>query len=105
MCRYRITTTGRLIDSVGHDLEPEEYLTFHTSDPDDSSGVAPGGPPMWREYRARFSAGPLQNIVRVDADCAQSIRYGLASFRWFNSPSFLFDDGDDAPETTDSPHT
>jgi len=28
MCRYRITSAGRLIDSAGNDLEPDGYITF-----------------------------------------------------------------------------
>jgi hypothetical protein len=44
---------------------------------------------MWREYRARFLSGQLSVIVRVDKDCDDQVRYGLASFRWFDAPSFL----------------
>ena len=32
MCRYRITSAGRLIDSAGNDLEPDGYITFYTVD-------------------------------------------------------------------------
>jgi hypothetical protein len=46
-------------------------------------------------YRARFLSGLLQNIVRVNEDNADRVRYGLASFRWFHAPSFLFDDSDE----------
>jgi hypothetical protein len=53
-----------------------------------------------REYRARFSSGQLQNIVRVNEDSADRIRYGLASFRWFHSPSFLFDDSDEESDAS-----
>lgn len=28
MCRYRITSAGRLIDSANNDLEPDGYITF-----------------------------------------------------------------------------
>jgi hypothetical protein len=31
MCRYRITSAGRLIDSAGNDLEPDGYITFYRS--------------------------------------------------------------------------
>jgi len=95
MCRYRITSAGRLIDSANNDLEPDEYITFYTIDPDDdgNNGV-PGRIPGLREYRARFLSGQLQNIVRVDDDSADRVRYGLASFRWFHTPSFLFGDSD-----------
>jgi hypothetical protein len=53
-----------------------------------------------REYRARFSSGQLQNIVRVNEDSADRVRYGLASFRWFHSPSFLFDDSDEESDAS-----
>lgn len=61
MCRYRITGAERLIDTAGND----------------------------REYRARFSSGQLQNIERVTDRAADRIRYGLASFRWFEQRSHL----------------
>jgi hypothetical protein len=79
MQRYKITSAGRLIDALGNDLEPDGYIAFYTSDTDST----------WREYRARFLAGQLSVIVRVDKDCDDQVRYGLASFRWFNTPSFL----------------
>ena len=72
-------------------LEPEGYVTFYSSAGESESG-APGGP-AWREYRARFSAGQLLSIVCVrDEEEAGRTRYGLASFRWFAAPSFLFGD-------------
>jgi hypothetical protein len=90
MCRYRITSAGRLIDSANNDLEPDGYITFYTIDPhDDGSDGAPARIPGLREYRARFLSGQLQNIARVDEDSADRFRYGLASFRWFHAPSFL----------------
>src|ERR1700693_1406032 len=97
MCRYRITSAGRLIDSAGNDLEPDGYVTFYTVDRDDENSEAPGssGP---REYRARFLSGQLQNIVRVNEDSA--VRYGLASFRWFHTPSFLFGDSDEESDAS-----
>ena len=60
--------------------------------------------PGWREYRARFVSGQLQEIVRVPKHGKQLRYYGLASFRWLDSPTFLFGDpaedgnnnGDDA---------
>src|SRR2546421_11815746 len=60
MQRYVITQAGRLVDSVGNDLEPEGYVTFYSSAGESESG-APGGP-AWREYRARVSAGQLLSI-------------------------------------------
>jgi hypothetical protein len=30
MCRYRITSAGRLIDSANNDLEPDGYITFRS---------------------------------------------------------------------------
>jgi hypothetical protein len=79
--RYKITTDGRLVDINGNDLEPDGYITFYTRDPDST----------WREYRARFLAGQLSEIVRVNQDLDDGVRYGLASYRWFNAPSFIFD--------------
>jgi hypothetical protein len=87
MQRYKITSTGKLIDARGNDLEPNGYVTFYTSDPDST----------WREYRARFLSGQLSEIVRVSKDADDQVRYGLASYRWFNTPSFLFcDDSEDS---------
>jgi hypothetical protein len=63
MQRYVITQAGRLVDSVGNDLEPEGYITFYSSAME-SESRAPGGP-TWREYRARFSAGQMLSIVCV----------------------------------------
>jgi hypothetical protein len=91
MQRYVITQFGRLVDSVGNDLEPEGYITFYSSAVESESGAP--GEPAWREYRARFSAGQLLSIVCVrDEEEAGRTRYGLASFRWFAAPSFLFGD-------------
>jgi len=94
VCRYRITSAGRLIDSANNDLEPDGYITFHTVDRD-RDNESPGRSPGLREYRARFRSGQLQNIVRVDEDSEDPVRYGLASFRWFHTPSFLFGDSDE----------
>ena len=41
MCRYRITSAGRLIDSADNDLEPDGYITFYTVDRDDDDTQAP----------------------------------------------------------------
>ncbi len=88
MCRYTITRDGRLIDSRGNDLEPEGYVIFYTLDEPAS------GDRQWREYRARFVAGRLKRIVRVADDAPGDRYYGLASFRWHDSPSFMFGDPD-----------
>jgi len=88
MQRYKITSTGRLMDVLGHDLEPDGYIAFYTTDEDAT----------WREYRAHFRSGQLHEIVRVSADSKDRLRYGLASYRWFDAPSFLFGD---APEVSD----
>mgnify|MGYP003547353042 FL=1 len=85
--RYKITSSGRLVDPLGYDLEPDGYSTFSASDPDST----------WREYRARFLSGQLDEIVRVSKERDDRVRYGLASYRWFNTPSFLF--GDDPEES------
>jgi hypothetical protein len=95
MCRYRITSAGRVIDSANNDLEPDGYITFYTVDREDGDREVRGRISWLREYRARFSSGQLQNIVRVNEDSADRVRYGLASFRWFHSPSFLFGDSDE----------
>jgi hypothetical protein len=87
MQRYKITRAGRLIDALGNDLEPDGYIVFYTSDADST----------WREYRARFLSGQLSVIVRVEKDFNDPVRYGLASFRWFDTPSLLhFDDSEDS---------
>jgi hypothetical protein len=100
MCRYRITSAGRLIDSAGNDLEPDGYITFYTLDRENGDNEAQGKTSRLREYRARFLSGQLQNIVRVDEDGADRVRYGLASFRWFEPRSFLFGDPDEASDTS-----
>lgn len=86
MKRFTITSAGRLIDSVGNDLEPDGYISFYTTDRT-ADGSADS---HWREYRARFVAGQLQSIVRVHERDGDPVRYGLASFRWFDAPSFMF---------------
>jgi hypothetical protein len=100
MCRYRITSAGRLIDSAGNDLEPDGYITFYTVDRGDGDSEARERIPGLREYRARFSSGQLQNIVRVNEDSVDRVRYGLASFRWFETRSFLFDDSDEQSDAS-----
>jgi hypothetical protein len=78
LARYRITNEGRLIDSVGRDLEADGYVIFYTdeySDPDSPLLI----------YRARFVHGHLQSIVRGDKEGADWSKYDLASFRWFAS--------------------
>jgi hypothetical protein len=102
MCRYRITSAGRLIDSAGNDLEPDGYITFYTLDQESGDIDGPGRTSELREYRARFLSGQLQNIARVDNDGADRVRYGLASFRWFELRSFLFGDPDEAFDTSES---
>ena len=54
MCRYRVTSTGRLIDSPGNDLEPDGYITFCTVDREHGDSEAHGRIPGLREYRARL---------------------------------------------------
>jgi hypothetical protein len=100
MCRYRITSAGRLIDSANNDLEPDGYITFYTDDREDGDREVRERISGLREYRARFSSGQLQNIVRVNNDSADRVRYGLASFRWFHSSSFLFDDSDEESDAS-----
>jgi hypothetical protein len=100
MCRYRITSAGRLIDSAGNDLEPDGYITFYTVDREDGDSEARERIPGLREYCARFSSGQLQNIVRVHEDSVDRVRYGLASFRWFETRSVLFDDSDEQSDAS-----
>ncbi len=95
MCRYRITSAGRLIDSAGNDLQPDGYITFYTVDRESDDGATSARAATLREYRARFSSGQLQTIVRVDQDRVEHTRYGLASYRWFEPRSFLFGDPDE----------
>lgn len=95
LCRYVITRAGRLLDARNNDLEPEGYLTFYTSDPLPSDAGASERQSCWREYRARFVAGQLQGIERVSQGDRGDRYHGLASFRWFDTPGFLFGDPDD----------
>jgi hypothetical protein len=91
MQRYLITRAGRLVDSLGNDLEPDGYITFYTSEVDSESATAAG--PIWREYRARFCAGQAVSIVCVtEEERASRTFYGLASCRWFSAPYFLLGD-------------
>ncbi len=92
MRRFTISTAGRLLDSAGHDLEPEGYVTFYTRDS--------GG--HWREYRAHFREGVLSGITT--GDVGEDRVFCLASFRWFEAPSFLFGDlGDDGADPAPHP--
>jgi uncharacterized protein YnzC (UPF0291/DUF896 family) len=100
MCRYRITSTGRLIDSAGNDLEPDGYITFYIADRENEDSEAPARTSKLREYRARFLSAQLQNITPVDEDGDDGICYGLASFRWFKPRSFLFGDPDEESDTS-----
>lgn len=84
MQRYTITRNGRLLDSADNDLEPEGYVTFYTHDHQQ----------RWREYRAHFQRGELVEI-EIAGDPGERRFFGLASFRWFDAPSFLFGDPDD----------
>jgi hypothetical protein len=96
MCRYRITAAGRFVDSDGNDLEPSGYITFYGYPKDRTPG---DNSFELVEYRARFVDGNLASIVRARSEERCEVRYGLASFRWFQSRSFLFGDctDDDTP--------
>ena len=96
MCRYRITASGRFIDSDGNDLEPSGYITFYAYPKDRAAGDKVS---EIVEYRAKFSDGNLDSIVRTRSAERCEVHYGLASFRWFQSRSFLFGDAtdDDTP--------
>lgn len=96
---FRVYSPGRLIDSANNDLELDGYITFYALDRD-GDNESPGRILGLREYRARFLSGQLQNIVRVNEEIADRVRYGLASFRWFHTPSFLFDDSDDESDAS-----
>lgn len=79
LMRYVITSAGRLVDTAGRDLEPEGYITFYTTEAGPESEER-----VWREYRAKFVAGQLENIVRLQEGAQPGFVYfGLASFRWF----------------------
>ena len=89
MCRYRITASGRFVDSEGNDLEPTGYITFYAYPKD----PAPGDTSFELvEYRAKFLDGNLESIVRTRSAERCDVHYGLASFRRFQSRSFLFGD-------------
>lgn len=92
LCRYRITASGRFIDSDGNDLEPTGYITFYAFPKDRASGDDSF---ELIEYRAKFLEGNLHGIVRVRSGKRCEFHYGLASFRWFQSRSFMFGDGKD----------
>ena len=101
MQRFSITSEGRLVNSLGNDLEPDGYISFYTTDRACDSG--PDTPEQrWREYRARFIAGQLQSIVWVHQRDDDPVRYGLASFRWFQAPSFMFGEPEMESEDTES---
>lgn len=93
---YRITASGRFIDSDGNDLEPSGYIIFYAY-----PKVRASGDRSFElvEYRAKFLDGNLDSIVRARSAEQCEVRYGLAKFRWFQSRSFLFGDGtdDDTP--------
>jgi hypothetical protein len=74
MCRYRITSDGRLIDSAGNDLEPDGYITFYTVDREDGDGKAHGSVPVLREYRARFCSA-----IRIKRPTRARMTWGRAS--------------------------
>jgi hypothetical protein len=76
LARYRITQDGLLIDSVGRDLQVHGYLIFYATDYSDPDS-------RLLTYRARFTCGQLQSIVRCDEDDLS--KYELASFRWYAS--------------------
>jgi len=86
--RYKITRSGKLIDVLDNDLGPDGYIVFYIEDRDS----------IWREYRARFVSSQLQEIVRVNEDDRDPIRYRSGSYLWFSAPSFLFDDDDENSE-------
>jgi len=80
ICRYVITTGGRLVDQRDRDLEPDGFIQFYTQDRVDALHRED----KWREYRARFCAGQLESIECVNNDEPPSRHYGLASFRWYS---------------------
>jgi hypothetical protein len=90
--RYTITSEGRLIDPAGNDLEPDGYISFYAPESRQKHSVTEGS--AWRDYRAHFKDGQLENISRVSDDDTDRRYYGLASFRWFDAPSFIFDETD-----------
>jgi hypothetical protein len=84
---------------LGNDLEPDGYISFYTTDRACDPGT--DTPELRRrEYRARFIGGRLQGIVPVALRNDDPVRYGLASFRWFDAPSFMF--GEPGMESDDT---
>jgi hypothetical protein len=94
--RYVITKAGRLNDPLKNDLEPDGYVTFYTTANTSESKASLKD--RLREYRAHFSKGQLWKITRVGPDEAPGTHYGLASFRWFDTPSFAFGSPNSAEE-------
>lgn len=86
MVRYRITASGRFVDWDGNDMEPDGYVMFYAFPKNRSSSEVTA---ELVEYRAKFVAGSLDGIVRVRSTERCEFRFGLASFRWFQSRSFL----------------
>jgi hypothetical protein len=86
-----------LVNSLRNDLELDGYITFYTTE-EACSPPADMPKRSWRESRARCIGGQLQNIVRAEKSCKDPVRYGIASFRWFEAPSFLFGDPEEDPD-------
>jgi len=101
--RYVITKAGRLIDPRKNDLEPDGSIIFYTTKIHSDNGGSLKD--RWREYRAHFSKGQLVNITRVGADEDPGIRHGLASYRWFDTPSFNFSNLNNAEEQDTRPQS
>lgn len=72
MQRYTITEGGRLVDSLGNDIEPDGYIIFYAAEDSEDDRHS------WREYRARFREGALDQIVRVETETSGRRYYGLA---------------------------
>ncbi len=92
LSRFVITPAGRLLDLQGNDWEPDGYLVMYTIDDDTAEGTeaktgVDESERIWREYRLNFVRGQLQGIERVTDSTTKDRHVGLASYRWFNSPS------------------
>ena len=88
--KYRLTKAGRLIDQWGRDLELDGYLIVR---------LAPGGSGA-PEFRARFTEGQLENIVRVEDKQEDDRVYGLASYRLMADPNSTSGQSDEEPPAT-----
>lgn len=97
--QYRITKAGRLVDSLGFDLQVEGYISFYRMDDEDDEREPLQGNRGSINYRAKFVLGQLQDILRVEEEAENGVYYGLAFFRRFNPAASV--PGDPVASTND----